>query len=137
MQFITRKKKSPPAVIIVSMIDVLLVVLIFLMVTTNFKQQPAVKLALPESKQSKAGSSENNPLVITVSKQGPFYLQKDPVSFERLQERLMDESRKNPDVTLAIRADTEAAFGQVIKVMDAAKAANIKVVSAYTKGAAK
>ncbi|NDD39996.1 MAG: biopolymer transporter ExbD [Verrucomicrobia bacterium] len=49
MQFTVRKRRNPPAVIIVSLIDVLMVVLIFLMVTTTFRQQPAVKLTLPES----------------------------------------------------------------------------------------
>ena len=136
MQFIQRRKKAPPAVIIVSMIDVLLVVLIFLMVTTTFKQQPAVKLALPQSSQSQPGASTDNHLIVTVSKEGPLYLQEIPVSYDRLEEKLKDEVAKNPETTMAIRADTEAAFGQIIKVMDAAKAANIKVVNAYTKGAA-
>ena len=58
MQFTARKRRSPPAVIIVSLIDVLMVVLIFLMVTTTFRQQPAVKLTLPESKQAKEGVTD-------------------------------------------------------------------------------
>jgi biopolymer transport protein ExbD len=49
MQFYPRKRRHPPAVIIVALIDILIVLLIFLMVTTTFKQQPALKLALPES----------------------------------------------------------------------------------------
>jgi biopolymer transport protein ExbD len=36
---------------------------------------------------------------------------------------------------LSIRADVEAPFGQIVKVMDAAKAANIKTVSAFTRPA--
>ncbi len=132
MQFTVHKRRHAPSVIIISLIDVLIVVLIFLMVTTTFKQQPAVKLVLPESKQSKTGASENA-LVVTIPNKGPLSLGTDPVTLDKLQERLVDAVRKNSETSLSIRADTDAPFGQVIKVMDAAKAANIKVVSAYTK----
>ena len=135
MQFTVRKRRQAPAVIIISLIDVLIVVLIFLMVTSTFKQQPAVKLVLPESKQSKAGASENA-LVVTIPNKGPLSLGAVAVTLEDLQKRLMDAVRKNPETTLSIRADTDAPFGQIIKVMDAAKAANIKAVSAFTKSGA-
>jgi len=132
MQFIQRRRRATPTVIIISLIDVLIVVLIFLMVTTTFKQQPAVALALPESKQAKAGANENA-LVVTVSRQGPLYFKTEPVTFETLQQRLAQAVRDNPQATLAIRADTDAPWGQVVKVMDAAKSANIRVASAFTR----
>jgi len=134
MQFSTRKRRQAPTVIIVSLIDVLIVVLIFLMVTTTFKQLPAIKLALPESKQPKAGASDNA-LIVTVPKQGPLYLKTDPVTMDTLQQRLIEAVRLNPQTTLAIRADTDTPVGQLVKVMDAAKAANIKVASVFTRAA--
>ncbi len=130
MQFTTHKRRQSPTVIIISLIDVLIVVLIFLMVTTTFKQQPAVKLALPESSQPKTGAAENS-LVVTITKQGPLYLKTEPVTLDKLKELLIAAVRANPNTTLAIRADTDAPWGQVVKVRDAAQAANIKAVSAY------
>jgi biopolymer transport protein ExbD len=132
MQFTTRKRRQSPTVIIISLIDVLIVVLIFLMVTTTFKQQPAVALALPESSQPKDGASPNA-LEVTISKQGPLYLRKDPVTLEKLKEGLIEAVRANPNTTLAIRADTDAPVGQLIKVRDAAQAANIKVAIIYVR----
>jgi biopolymer transport protein ExbD len=117
------------------LIDVLLVVLIFLIVTTTFKQQPAIALALPVSSRPKQGASPNA-LEVTISKAGVLYLKKDPVTLAKLQEGLTEAVRANPDVSLAIRADTDAPFGQVIKVMDAAKAAGIvNAVSGYVQKA--
>lgn len=134
MKFMTRKRRSAPTIIIISLIDILIVLLIFLMVSTTFKQQPALKLALPESKQGKPGASDNSPLVVTVAKQAPyFYLNSDPVTAERLQNELMSRAAKNPQLSLAIRADTDAPFGQIVKVMDMAKLARVKSVSAFTK----
>jgi len=133
MQFLVRKRRSAPTVIIISLIDVLIVVLIFLMLTTiPKKQQPAAELVLPESKQSKKGADANS-LVVEIPKQGALRLKTMPVTSDELQAELKKALRQDPETTLSIRADTDAPFGQIIKVMDAAKAANIKTVSAFTK----
>ena len=138
MRFYLRKRRQTPAVIIVALIDVLIVMLIFLMVTTAFKQQPALKLALPESSQAlKSGAQEDAPMVVTVDPQGNLRFGADarPVSAEGLKQQLLDAASKNPQVKLAISADKSAPFGQIVKVMDAAKEANIRTVSAFTKEA--
>ena len=134
MQFTVQKRRQPPAVIIVSLIDVLIVVLIFLMVTTTFKQQPAIKLALPDSRQPKEGATEANPLIVTVSSQEPhLYLGTTPVTADKLQAELTVRAQRDPEVVLSIRADKRAPFGEIVKVMDAARAARIKGVTAFTK----
>ena len=136
MQFYPRKRRQAPAVIIVALIDILIVLLIFLMVTTTFKQQPALKLALPESSQAqKTGASEAPPVVVSIDPKGTLRLGADatPVTVERLKEKLLAEAAKGPDVKLAISADTAAPFGVIVKVMDAAKEAKIKAVNAFTK----
>lgn len=136
MRFIVRKRRQAPAVIIVALIDILIVLLIFLIVTTTFKQQPALKLALPESTQAqKSGAQESPPLVVTIDAKGNLRLGPDatPVTTERLQEELAAATAKSADLRLAISADKMAPFGQIVKVMDAAKAAKIKMVNAFTK----
>jgi len=140
MRFYVRKRRQAPAVIIVALIDILIVLLIFLMVTTTFKQQPALKLALPESSQAKkAGANESPPLVVSIDPKGMLRLGADarPVTAERLKEELLAQVAKTPDLKLAISADKMAPFGQIVKVMDAAKEAKIKMVNAFTKEAGK
>ncbi len=138
MRFQIRKRRQAPAVVIVALIDVLIVLLIYLMVTTTFKQQPALRLALPESSQAqKSGAHEDAPLVVSIDPKGIFRVGLDakPVTAEKLKDELLAAIEKKPDLKVAIRADKEAPFGQIIKVMDAAKEANIKIVSAFTKEA--
>lgn len=142
MRFYRRKRHAPPAIIIVALIDVLIVLLIFLMVTTTFKQQSAMKLALPESSQSeKAGASEDIPLIVSVDPQGNLRLGGGPdalpMTSDNFRKELATRTRTNPELKLAINADKAAPFGQIVKVMDAAKEAKVKYVSAYTKEAAK
>jgi len=136
MRFYLRKRRQAPAVIIVALIDILIVLLIYLMVTTTFKQQPALRLALPESTQAKkTGANDTAPLVVTIDPQGNmrFGPEGKPVTIERLKEELVTAVAKTPDLRLALSADKAAPFGQIVKVMDAAKEANIKMVNAFTK----
>jgi biopolymer transport protein ExbD len=136
MRFFVRKRRNTPTVIIVALVDVLIVLLIFLMVTTTFKQQASLHVTLPESSQAlKEGASENPPVVVSIDENGNLRFGSDrlPVTFEQLQDRLRGEGAKNPQPKLAISADKKAPWGQIVKVMDAVKAANIKSVSAFAK----
>jgi len=135
MNFSRKRKRQAPTVIIIALIDVLMVVLIFLVVTTTFKQQiPSVKLALPESSQAKGGATEDPPLIVTIANQAPhLYIGNRSVTASRLQDELRAAARVNPAMKLAIRADKQAPIGEVVSVMDAAKAASIKNVSLLTK----
>ena len=137
MRFFVRKRRMPPAVIIVALIDILIVLLIFMMVTTTFKQRPALKLALPESSQAtKTGANETAPVVLAVDEKGSLRLgvEARPVTIDRFKTELLALVEKNPELKLAISADKNAPFGQIVKVMDAAKEAKIKGgINAFTK----
>lgn len=141
MQFFVRKRRQTPTVIIVALIDVLIVLLIFLMVTTTFKQQPALRLALPESSQAKkTGANENAPLLVSIDAKGTLRLGPEAraVTADELKTDLTAAVEKKPDLQLAISADKDAPFGQIIKVMDAAKEAKItNAPNAFTKETAK
>jgi len=120
----------------------LIVLLIFLMVTTTFTQQPAVKLALPESTSAqKSGANESPPLVVSIEANGNLRLgaEAKPVTVDQLRAELAAEVARNPNLRLAISADRAAPWGQVVKVRDVAKETNLrdKVVSAFVKQAAK
>jgi biopolymer transport protein ExbD len=139
MQFRVHRRRQAPTVIIVALIDVLIVLLIFLMVTSTFKQQPSLRLALPESSQAhKTGANEEAPLIVTIDDKGNLRLgaESRPVTPDQLKTELLSLVDKKPDLKLAISADKSAPFGEIIKVMDAAKEAHIKIVNAFTKEAA-
>ena len=137
MHFTPRsKKRRTPSVIIVSLIDVLLVVLIFLMVTTTAKtRDPALRLVLPESKQARPGtSSDPKPLIILVATNFPyFFIENRPLTADQLQKELFAAAQKDPRVKVAIKADKRAPFGEVVKVIDAAKIAQVASIDAITE----
>jgi biopolymer transport protein ExbD len=141
VRFFIRKRKQTPGVIIVALIDVLIVLLIFLMVTTTFRQQPALRLALPESNQAqKSGANENAPLVVSIDAKGNLRLGADnlPVTDARLKQEMLTRAAKDPQLRVAISADRDAPFGKFVKVRDAVMDANIKIksITVYVKEAA-
>jgi biopolymer transport protein ExbD len=136
MRFFVHKRRSAPAVIIVALVDVLIVLLIFLMVTTTFKQQSALKLALPESSQGKkTGANENPPFVVTIKEDGLYRLDNGNlvVTFDQMKSELISQAAKNPKLVLAINADEKAPWGKIVKVRDAAAEAKIKSLVAFTR----
>jgi biopolymer transport protein ExbD len=128
MQFTGKKRRSPPAVIIIALIDVLIVVLIFLVVTTTFKEQiPLLQITLPEARQvSRPGIATARPIIVTITTNTPhLYLGNQPVTLEQLETEFKQAAEANPEITLAIRADTDSTIGLYVKVRDAASAARI------------
>ena len=140
MKFYVRKRRQVPAVIIVALIDVLIVLLIFLIVTTTFKQQPALRISLPESTQAqKTGAAEDPPFVVTMDPKGAlrFGPESRPISVDGLMAELNAQVVTNPALRLALAADTNAPVGQLVKIIDASKAARIKSFSLFTKETAR
>lgn len=136
MKFFPRKHRRPPAIIIVALIDVLLVVLIFLIVTTTFKEQPALQVSLPESSRAQAvGRGADSPVIISVDKEGLFYLGANPAPLDQdtLQRLLTAMVRDNPDLHLALSIDEEAPFLRFINVQDVVTAAGVNTVNVHTR----
>jgi len=83
-------------------------------------------------KIASAPKNENDQLAVTIDKSGNLYLGSKRVTLEELKTQFEQATRQDPEVTLAVRADQEAPFGEVVKVMDAAKETGIKSVKAFT-----
>ena len=135
MRFHHKKRGRTPAVIIVSLIDVLLVVLIFLMVTTTAKKlEPAFKLNLPNSKESKTGASDEKPFIVQVATNFPyFFIGERATTLDKLQSELTDAVKKEPHLKVTVRADRMAPFGEIVKLIDATKIAQVGSLNFITE----
>ena len=134
MQFYTRKRRSP-FINIVSLIDILAILLIFFVVTTNFrKNQPQLKINLPDSKSAEENAaSQKEPAVLRVKSETEISLDDKPVEIENLTAALNDLRQSQPERDIAMQADREAPFGTVVKVLDSLKAAGLSNVPAFTQ----
>jgi biopolymer transport protein ExbD len=80
-------------------------------------------------------SNRDIPFTVLVDGRGALHLSGDSKSItaEELKAKLSKEMGKNPDLRVAIKADRNAPFGQVIQIMDAAKDANVRNVNAFAE----
>ncbi len=103
------------------LVDVMLVMLIIFMVTAPMMQQ-GVDIDLPET-TTQPLRVKDDPLILSVKKDGQYFLGRKEVAEEELVPRLeaLFEARGSKDVFL--RADKSAPYGVVVKAMAAAREA--------------
>jgi biopolymer transport protein ExbD len=124
MQF-ARKPRRSPVLNIIPLIDVLVVLLIFYIATTVFKKpQPILKIVVPNSTTATT-TDKTPPSVIYVASDSKIYLDDVQVDPDKLGDMLKEKLTANPDFKVAMKADKDAPFGAITKVMDAAHIAGI------------
>lgn len=129
MDFRTRRAVNY-SINIASLIDVLFLLLIFFVVTSVFIEQPNIKLDLPRA--SNAETTKFEGLTITINKEGRLFFGKQPVGITELDVILRSKAEALGDLVLVLRADRDVAYGVVIAVMDVARGAGLKRITALT-----
>jgi biopolymer transport protein TolR len=113
------------------LVDVMLVLLIIFMVTAPIIQQ-GVHVDLPEVAAGPLTGSEEQ-LVVNLVKGGQVYLNDTPMTDAQLTEKLRAIAAARPDRQLYVRADRAVAYGEVMQVMAAIRAAGLVRVGLVTE----
>ncbi len=131
MKFAVRKRRAP-SIIIVSLVDILTILLIFFVVSTTFKRdQPEVRINLPESKTATKAPAETEHAIVSVTENDEVKLDGQTIAVDQLEAAIRDLSSSRRS-SLALQADKKASFGTIIQVMDALKLAGVKNLPAFT-----
>lgn len=117
--FNSPKHKRKPAINITSLIDVMFLLLIFFMVSSTFKQYMGIDVTLP--KAANAASQDAGIHEIVVDRNGGFFLDGEPTAPGELQAGLQALVQSEDNATFMLRADAEASFGRVLRVIDITK----------------
>ncbi len=113
-------------------VDVMLVLLIIFMVTAPFAVS-GVDIQLPKSK-SKTLSLGQDPVVVSVSSQGDFFLGKKTVKRDELIGKIQTAIAGQELPTVFIRADRDVAYAKVMEAMAAAQTAGAKKIGMMGEG---
>jgi len=133
MQLLNKKRRRV-TINITSLIDVVLLLLIFFMVSTNFIEQPGMKLDLPDSES--ASSSAGNELEVIIQPDGDIFFNGNAITIEDLRAQFEQLTGESSDQSLLLKADKSVTHGTVIEVMDIARINGIqKIIIASTKKA--
>jgi len=134
MQF-TRKPRRSPVLNIIPMIDVLVVLLIFYIATTVFKKtEHNFHISIPKYSKP-AAAPDVAPTIIYVTKDNKIYLGDQLVDPDLLTDLLKSKIAADSSFKVAMKADGDAPFSAVTKVMDSARQAGITDLPTYASRA--
>jgi biopolymer transport protein TolR len=107
-------------------VDVCLVLLIIFMVTAPFAIS-GINIKLPETK-AKPLSVTSRSLILSISKKGEFYIQKNLVAENDLVLKIKEATEQTQDNSIFIRADENVPYKKVMEAMAAAQRAGISKI---------
>ena len=133
MEFEGRKKINPQ-LNIAPLIDMVFLLLIFFMLSSNFVDQPGIKITLPTALTAKVQPTKED-IVIFISRDNKLYLNKQELSVEDLPDGLKGVVGRSKNKSVIIKADETIDLGLAVQVMDIAKKAGATglIVAAKTE----
>jgi len=99
------------------LVDVMLVLLIIFMITAPMLHQ-GVDVALPKAEAEALPMAVEDPLVLSINRDGILYIKDDPVHPTKIVERLEPLLKTRSDDAVFLKADTELPYGDVMAVLD-------------------
>ncbi|MGN7612696.1 protein TolR [Magnetococcales bacterium HHB-1] len=114
------------------LVDIMLVLLIIFMVTAPLLQQ-GVEVNLPEEDTAALSTTNAEPLVVSVTRDGQPSIEGRTVTMETLVEKLTAIRNNRPDLTIFIRGDKDTAYGSVMAVMAGLQRAGFTQIGLVTE----
>ena len=117
---------------IIPMIDTIFFLLVFFMISTlSMTQFKGMPVNLPKAASGQQAPAES--AAVTIDKNGRIFLNKEPVDKAVLGEALRQQLAKNSEMLVVINADDGVQHGEVVEVMDIARAANVAKMAIAVK----
>ena len=114
------------------LVDVMLVLLIIFIITIPVVQH-AVKVELPRASSTRDKTPPDN-LQLAVDAQGQFFLGKQAIAADDLEDALREQAAKDPQPQLYIRGDKKVPYEHVAQAMTAAQRAGLTKIGFVTEG---
>lgn len=131
------KRKFASEINVVPYIDVMLVLLVIFMVTAPLMTQ-GVKVELPKAGAKNIQTQDQEPLIVSVSASGQFYISlgdepKQAKSLDLIGEQVAIVIKEKPQTPVLVNGDTNVPYGEVIRLMAFLQAAGVADVGLVTE----
>ena len=111
------KRRNIPRVDVIPLIDVLMVLILFFLTSMQFQDLRALNVKLP--KIDSAGSNKiTNQLVVSVSKEGEYFLNGNEDNLEKIGEVMKSSASLPGKPTVLVVADENVPLKHVTKIVD-------------------
>jgi biopolymer transport protein TolR len=114
------------------MIDVLLVLLIIFMLIVPMARK-AIDLQLPDPTPQQASAPDPNQIVLEISADGSYMINKGVVPKADLDSRIHSIYDPRPDKIIFVKGDPKAKYQDVIEAIDVVRGAGVKVIGVTPK----
>jgi len=111
-----------------SLTDIVLLLLIFFLLTSSFVTNFGIKVDIPKAETG--AQTESQFITVAVTKDGQFFVDGNRTSSGMLASSLRKARDRKPNGTLVLRADKDAIVDDAVRVMNIAKALNLKIIMA-------
>jgi biopolymer transport protein ExbD len=117
---------------IIPMIDTIFFLLVFFMISTlSMTQFKGMAVNLPKAASGQQAPAES--AAITIDKDGRIFMNQQIIDTAALGDALKQQLANNAEMLVVINADDGVAHGQVVEVMDIARAANVAKMAIAVK----
>lgn len=123
---------NKPKLMIIPMIDIIFFLLVFFMMSMlSMVVQKSMPVNLPTATASSVDLQRKIPITITAD--GKIYVEQDAYDLNGMAKRLEAEKAKGDDLTIILRADQRAQYGEFVQVLDTLKNMQLNKIAVATE----
>ena len=123
---------NKPKLMIIPMIDIIFFLLVFFMMSMlSMVVQESMPVNLPTATASSVDLQRKIPITITAD--GKIYVEQDAYDLNGMAKRLEAEKAKGGDLTIILRADQRAQYGEFVQVLDTLKNMQLNKIAVATE----
>jgi len=134
MSMDTGNRRGPRGEINVTpLIDVVLVLLVIFMVLTPATLKHLSAVVPKKADESTPPPPSDAPLLVEYSAERVISVNGEPVAFEALVDKLKERLRYDRQKVVFFKADGDAPYGEVVRLMDLARGSGARTLAVVTK----
>lgn len=131
---VKRRPVEKARIELIPMIDTMAFLLVFFMIASlAMSRQAGMMVNLPQATSAAPQTWGDRALVVTLSDDGGWFLNKDAVEPQALEEQVRARLSEHPNLMVVINADSALRHAEVIRAMDAVKRAGAAHMAIATR----
>lgn len=123
-----RQRRFHAEVQTASLNDIMFFLMLFFLIISTLANPNVVKLMLPKASASQQVSKQ--PVTLSVTKSKQYFINRTPVPFPLLEQRLAETIANMPEPTVVLRAEESLTIQDLVDVMALGAKLNVRMVLA-------
>ncbi len=128
-----KRLEFQPEVATGSLNDIMFFLLLFFLLVATFANPNVIKLLLPKSESNQ--TIDKKQITLSITKEKNYFIDKEPIPFNKLEGSLKAIKLKMNDVTIVLRTDNSLTIQDLIDVLAIGNKLQIKMILATEKRA--